>query len=194
MADCGNSPSFAPKTKTAFGLYEYLKAGIPILVLEPSCFSALSEDLPDLMDDAELAKLMNQGVFQMEDFLTQQWVAGKLDGEFAPMNDRAVVIHGHCHQKALQGMTAIEHLLNLASIPYEILDTGCCGMAGAFGYEKNHYEISVKIANESLVPALKRKPEAEVVANGFSCRHQIQDLAHRSSKHIIEQIKFSKNG
>ncbi|MBK8388571.1 MAG: FAD-binding protein [Saprospiraceae bacterium] len=181
-------------TKTAQGLEEYLKAGIPILVLEPSCFSALSEDLPDLMDDAELAKLMNQGVFQMEDFLTQQWVAGKLDGEFTPMNDTAVVIHGHCHQKALQGMTAIEHLLNLASIPYEILDTGCCGMAGAFGYEKNHYEISVKIANESLVPALKRKPEAEVVANGFSCRHQIQDLAHRSSKHIIEQIKFSKNG
>ncbi|HOY12569.1 MAG TPA: FAD-linked oxidase C-terminal domain-containing protein [Saprospiraceae bacterium] len=181
-------------TKTAMGLYEYIKTGTPILVLEPSCFSSLSEDLPDLIDDADVAKLLHQGVFQIEDFLTQEWVSGKLDGKFSAINDQPIVIHGHCHQKALQGMTAIEHLLNLASIPYEILDTGCCGMAGAFGYEKNHYEISVKIANESLIPALKRHPEAGVFANGFSCRHQIEDLAHRSSKHIIEQIKFSKNG
>jgi Fe-S oxidoreductase len=99
------------------------------------------------------------------------------------------VLHGHCHQKALVGMNGTAAALRLVpGLQVEVLDTGCCGMAGSFGFEKEHYDLSAAIANLSILPALANFPEALVVAPGTSCRHQIHDLAGRHARHPLEVL------
>jgi Fe-S oxidoreductase len=99
------------------------------------------------------------------------------------------VIHGHCHQKALVGTGGTAAALKLVpGLQVQALDTGCCGMAGSFGYEREHFDLSVKIAELSVLPALEKAPEATVVAPGTSCRHQIKDLAHRRALHPLEVL------
>jgi Fe-S oxidoreductase len=99
------------------------------------------------------------------------------------------VLHGHCHQKALLGVAASAPALRLVpGLKVNVLDAGCCGMAGSFGFEKAHYDLSVKIANLALLPALAEAPESTVVAPGTSCRHQIHDLAGRRALHPLELL------
>ncbi len=99
------------------------------------------------------------------------------------------VLHGHCHQKALVGVGGTTAALKLVpGLAVSVLDAGCCGMAGAFGFEKEHYDVSVAVGNLALVPALAAAPTAAVVAPGTSCRHQIRDLAGRHAKHPIEVL------
>ncbi len=100
------------------------------------------------------------------------------------------MLHGHCHQKALVGVGGTAAALRLVpGLDVTVLDTGCCGMAGSFGYEKEHYDLSVKIAGLALLPALAAAPEAAVVAPGTSCRHQIKDLAGRRALHPLEVLE-----
>jgi Fe-S oxidoreductase len=100
------------------------------------------------------------------------------------------VLHGHCIQKALVGPGGTAAALRLVpGLDVTVLDTGCCGMAGSFGYEKGHYDLSVKIAGLALLPALESAPEAAVVAPGTSCRHQIKDLAGRRALHPLEVLE-----
>jgi Fe-S oxidoreductase len=99
------------------------------------------------------------------------------------------VLHGHCHQKALVGVGGTAAALRLVpGLEVEVLDAGCCGMAGSFGFEREHYDLSVKIANLALLPALAEAPEATVVAPGTSCRHQVKDLARRRALHPLEVL------
>jgi Fe-S oxidoreductase len=99
------------------------------------------------------------------------------------------VLHGHCHQKALCGSSGSAAALRLVpGLQVNVLDAGCCGMAGSFGYEHDHYDLSVQIANLALVPALKAEPDATVAATGTSCRHQIRDLTGRRALHPLEVI------
>ncbi len=164
----------------------------PILVCEPSCATALKHDLPDLLDDEVLAKRISSRVTMIDTFLEQELAAGNIRfiWQNATHGERHFVVHTHCHQNTLDGGRWTHKLLE--RIPDAMVsDThaGCCGMAGSFGYEKEHARLSRSIAEQRLLPAIKKAlPEAMVVSNGFSCRQQINDLGQRRSKHVIEVL------
>jgi FAD/FMN-containing dehydrogenase/Fe-S oxidoreductase len=172
--------------KTVSKLRRYLEQGIPILTVEPSCHTALLDDLPDLLENEEDSKMMSKQVITVEDFMMK--VVKEDQVKIVPKQNKPLIVHGHCHLKSNSGLVASQFLLKAAGADFKILDTGCCGMAGAFGYEKNHYELSKKIAYSSLIPQIETNPDAIVVANGYSCKHQIKDFATRETKHIVEVI------
>ena len=176
--------------KTARNLDRFMKENIPILVCEPGCASSLTDDLPDLIEDEELANGLMNGVFMIDQFLHQEFNSGNLDATFTSDHEK-ITIHGHCHQKALYGTSAMKELLHqVEGLNCKEIDSGCCGMAGSFGYEKEHYEISDKIGSEILFPAVRDLDEdTAIVASGFSCRHQIKHFTGRQAKHWVEVIK-----
>ncbi len=159
--------------------------GVPVLGLEPSCVLTLADEWPELVP-GEDARRVAESAHLVEAWLASEIAAGRCD---LPVPTRAAkaLVHGHCHQKALVGvggtMAALKLVPNLTATA---LDAGCCGMAGAFGYEEEHYDLSVRIAGLQLLPALAAEPDALVVATGTSCRHQIRDLAGRTALHPIE--------
>ncbi|MDD5392908.1 MAG: FAD-linked oxidase C-terminal domain-containing protein [Thiothrix sp.] len=172
-----------------------LDTDTPILVCEPSCASALIHDLPDLLDDEALAAMISMRVTMIDTFIEQELAADSIEFNWkkigANEDQRHFLIHSHCHQKTLDGGRWTHKLLQ--RIPSAVvIDTnaGCCGMAGSFGYEKEHTHLSLSIAKQRLLPAIKKAPpEAIVVSNGFSCRHQINNLSHRVSRHVIEVLR-----
>lgn len=165
----------------------YVQRGVPVLVCEPSCASALTDDLPDLVGDRELADRVAAGVMMIDVFLDSEIAAGRLEPDFKPSSDR-LLIHGHCHQKALYGTAAMKRVLGgVPGLGVDEVDSGCCGMAGSFGYEKEHYEISQKIGEDRLFPAIRQLDDATtIVACGFSCRHQIAHFTGRHARHWVE--------
>jgi Fe-S oxidoreductase len=177
-------------TKTAQGLDHWLRQGIPVLACEPSCASALNDDLPDIIDDPELSGRLKSGVQMIDQFLAGEVREGRLKARFRSKAQQ-VLIHGHCHQKALYGTQAMKDLLEAdPSVNCSEIPSGWCGLAGCFGYEKEHYDLSRKIGSEILFPAVKEAAaDTEIVACGFSCRHQIQDFTGRRSRHWVEVIE-----
>ena len=134
-----------------------------------------------LPGNACAAKLAAQTVSLAEVLQQRRWKPGRLGGR--------ALLHGHCHQKALGGTRADVALLEAAGIETAAPETGCCGMAGSFGFRPDSYETSVKIANLSLLPKVKgAAAETFIVANGFSCREQIEDLAGRDTLHLAELL------
>lgn len=171
-----------------------LADGAPLLVCEPSCGSALSDDQPDLLDDVELASRVASRVQMLDHFLEQELSAGRCTLSWKAQGTESAqhfLVHAHCHQKTLDGGRWTHRLL--ARIPGAVVEdteAGCCGMAGAFGYEIEHAELSRKIAGLRLIPRLsKASPETQVVTNGFSCHHQIADLSGRKPRHIAEVVR-----
>ena len=160
--------------------------GTPILGLEPSCALTLSDEWPELVPGPE-ARRVAAAVRLADAWLGDQVRAGACRLPLAQTAGN-VVFHGHCHQRALVGVGGSAAALGLVSPDVTTLDAGCCGMAGAFGFEKAHYQISVDIANLALVPALDARPGATVAATGTSCRHQIRDLTGRHALHPIELL------
>ncbi|MBI1293061.1 FAD-binding protein [bacterium] len=176
--------------KTLRKLDVYARRGLPILTVEPSCCSALREDLPDLIDDAALGQRVSKAVIPIEHFLDQEQAAGRIKLDLKAVR-KNYLMHGHCHQKALEGTGPAKRLLGSADgLPRVAeVDSGCCGMAGSFGYEQEHYQISQEIGESRLFPAVRNRPEGTtVIANGFSCRHQIKDATGAKPMHIIEAI------
>jgi len=178
--------------KTVEGLKPYLDAGLPIVVCEPSCASALNDDLPDLLADEVIsAKLKNQ-VKVIDAFLADEVEGGILNHSFQAVSDN-LAIHGHCHQKALYGTAGLKTMLSLSNADVREIPSGCCGMAGSFGYEKEHYDISKKIGELLLFPAVRGlKKGTTLVANGFSCRHQIEHFTGVKGRHWVEVIRVKK--
>jgi len=163
--------------------------GLPIVGLEPSCLLTLRDEYVDLLrtDDAqEVARAS----FLLDEFLLRERSRGlTLPFKAGP---RRAVLHGHCHQKALVGTAPTVAALTWAGFQVSEVDSGCCGMAGSFGFEKEHYDISVTLGNRRLAPAVKAAPEdAEVIAPGISCRQQIQHLTGRRAKHPAEVLRES---
>ena len=158
----------------------YLKDGIPVVGLEPSCILSFRDELPALINDPNINLLKNNS-FTFEELLSKQ--CDKLN--FKKMNKK-VLLHGHCHQKAFDAVKPIESVLGMIEgLKIETIDTSCCGMAGSFGYNKNTYDISLKMAKESLFPAImKTKEDITVIADGTSCRCQIKDGINRESVHV----------
>ena len=163
----------------------YVARGLPIIGLEPSCLLTLRDEYRSMLPGEETEALAQQAML-LEEFLAAQQQQGKLQLKLKPLAAGRVLVHGHCHQKAFATMSAMQQTLELIpDLEIEVIDSGCCGMAGAFGYEASHYDLSMKMAELDLLPAV-RAAEADtlLVANGTSCRHQIEDGAQRNARHI----------
>jgi Fe-S oxidoreductase len=162
-----------------------LADGTPLLGLEPSCLLTLVDEWPELVPGAD-AERVAQAAVLADAWLAGQVRAGRTELTLKPRHER-VLVHGHCHQKALVGMGGTAAALGLVpGLDVSILETGCCGMAGSFGFEKKHYGLSTQVAELSLLPALRKEPDGTVVAMGTSCRQQIRDLAGRTAWHPLE--------
>ena len=169
-------------------LVPYAEQGIPIVGLEPSCILTFRDEYPDLLDDPRAARLA-AGTFLIEEFLLGLHEKGQLR---LPLRAgaKSVMLHGHCHQKALVGSNPSLQLLRLLpGARVDEIDSGCCGMAGSFGYEKEHYEMSLAIGNRRLFPAIRATdPTCEIVAGGVSCRQQIAHGTGRRARHLVEVL------
>lgn len=164
----------------------YAAAGIPIIGLEPSCILTFRDELPDLIDDPR-SKVLAEQIFLFDEFLAREIKAGRAKLKLKPSH-AAYLLHGHCHQKALIGSTAALDLLRqIPGAKVQEIDSGCCGMAGSFGYEAEHYQISQAIGERALFPAVRSHPaNGHVVAMGTSCRQQISDGTGRHARHLAE--------
>jgi Fe-S oxidoreductase len=169
-------------------LTPYVEQGIPIVGCEPSCVLTFRDEYPSLVDDPRADRLAKH-VFMIEEFLVNLLAQGTLSLPFKSPA-ASVLFHGHCHQKALIGSgTSLQVLRLLPGAQVEEVDSGCCGMAGSFGYEKEHYEMSLAIGNRRLFPAIKNKgPACEIVAAGVSCRQQIAHGTGRQARHLVEVL------
>ncbi len=175
--------------RTALKLDEYLRQGLKIVVCEPSCASALNDDLPDLIEDEALAQRLKADIKMIDVFLHQEMEAGMLDCSLEPVFENTF-LHGHCHQKALYGARSMAVLLKGSSAQVQEIPSGCCGMAGAFGYEKEHYELSEKIGEQVLFPAVRKMEEgAALIACGTSCRQQIRHFTGREAMHWVQAVR-----
>jgi Fe-S oxidoreductase len=180
---------------TIVTLKPYIQAGIPIVVLEPSCWAVFKDELTNILADRPDAQRLQQSVYTLGDFLH----AYAPHYPFPPLNHSAL-LHGHCHQKALARqddkhgtLSAEQSLLKHMAVSYEIPESGCCGMAGAFGFERGeHYDVSVACAERVLIPEIeKSRHDTWIIADGFSCREQIAQATHRRALHIAEVLRMS---
>jgi Fe-S oxidoreductase len=175
--------------KTAIALSRYIDEGLTVVVCEPSCASALNDDLPDLLDDEKLAGKLKDNVVMIDVFLEREIQNGNLKKSFESIAGD-ILIHGHCHQKALYGTASMKSVFQKTAKVVGEIPSGCCGMAGSFGYEAEHYDISEKIGGQVLFPAVKSiRAGTSIVANGFSCRHQIEHFTGVKPKHWVEVIR-----
>ncbi|MGH9165871.1 MAG: FAD-binding and (Fe-S)-binding domain-containing protein [Acidimicrobiales bacterium] len=162
-----------------------IAAGVPVVVLEPSCLSVLRDEMVGLLPNDEDAKRLSGQALSLAEFLGRRGYCPP------PLTGRAVV-HGHCHHKALWGMDAETSLLEDLGLDLDVLDSGCCGMAGAFGFEKDHYEVSIKVGERVLLPAVRAAPaDTLIIAEGFSCREQIAQTTERVAMHPAEVLSMA---
>jgi Fe-S oxidoreductase len=162
--------------------------GTPILGLEPSCILTLADEWTELLPGPQTSALASAAKMA-DSWLAEQVTGGRCELPLVRSEARCV-LHGHCHQKALLGVSASAPALRLVpGLDVRVLDAGCCGMAGSFGFEQKHYDLSIKIANLSLLPMLEKEPAATVVAPGTSCRHQVHDATGRKALHPLQVIE-----
>jgi Fe-S oxidoreductase len=168
----------------------YLERGVPIVGLEPSCTLALRDEVLALFPE-RAAGLARQS-FLFEEFLAAEADSGRLDLRFKPLQ-REALLHGHCHQKAFDAMPAVERVLRLVpQLEVRPIESSCCGMAGSFGYEAEHFDISMKMAEAALLPAVRAaSAEALIVADGTSCREQISHGTGRRPLHVARVLELA---
>jgi FAD/FMN-containing dehydrogenase/Fe-S oxidoreductase len=167
----------------------------PLIGVEPSAILTFRDEYVRLADDESAAKKIAKNAFTFEEFLAKEVENEKIDTSLFTKKVKTLKIHGHCHQKALSGTHASFQILNIPeNYKVTIINSGCCGMAGSFGYEKEHYEISMQVGEDTLFPKLRNTPkETQIVAAGTSCRHQIFDGTKRIAKHPITILKEALN-
>jgi FAD/FMN-containing dehydrogenase/Fe-S oxidoreductase len=170
---------------------QQIDAGLPFVFLEPSCASVFKDELLELFPSDPRAKRLSEQVWLFADFLAARAPDSFVSGRFKNALDGAhILLHGHCHHKAVFGGPGSEiALLRQAGAAVELIQAGCCGMAGPFGFEADKFEVSKTIANQGLLPAVQSAgPTTIVVADGFSCREQIDQLAHVKALHFAEVL------
>ena len=167
-------------------LADPIDAGIPIVVLEPSCASVFRDELRNLLPEDARADRLRAQTFLLSEFLER-----KVPGYAPPKLAGKIVLHGHCHHKAVMKMTDEESLLRKMGADVQSLDAGCCGMAGSFGFDTHKYDVSIAAGERVLLPAV-RKAEAEtlIVSDGFSCREQIAQTTNRTALHLADVLKL----
>jgi Fe-S oxidoreductase len=175
--------------RTLAALAPFAERGVPIVGLEPSCLFSFRDEYQVLgLGGAALA--LAPHTFMFEEFLAREHAAGCLRLNFKPLPQRRALLHGHCHQKAFDAMRPVETVLKLVpGLTVEPIEASCCGMAGAFGYAARHYDVSMAMGELSLLPAVREAgPDALIVADGTSCRHQIKDGASREALHVARVL------
>ena len=163
------------------------QAGVAIVGLEPSCLLTLRDEAR-VMGLGEKAEVVAKQALLLEEFIAREARAGRFKLAFKPA-DKPILLHGHCHQKAFDAVRPILEVLRLIpQAQVELIESSCCGMAGSFGLEAGHYEVSMQMAEASLLPAVRKAPDAIVLADGTSCRHQIADGAQREAIHVARLL------
>lgn len=164
---------------------------LPILGIEPSAILTFRDEYLRLVDDVAEAQKVAQRSFLIEEFLHEEIKAGNITATSFNKEAKVLKIHGHCHQKALSSVAHTFAILNLPeNYKPTIIPSGCCGMAGSFGYEKEHYDVSINIGEQTLFPAVRKaKATTIIVANGTSCRHQIKDGTARVALHPVTVLR-----
>ena len=170
-------------------LYPYADQGIAIVGCEPSCVLTFRDEYPELLNDEKSRKVADH-VYMIEEFLMMLQEKEELELEFNGVPQK-VLFHAHCHQKALAGTDSSMAALRLPpGFQVELVNAGCCGMAGAFGYEREHYEISMNIGEAALFPAVRAKDEEwQVAVTGVSCRQQIEHGTGKKARHLVEILR-----
>jgi Fe-S oxidoreductase len=168
-------------------LRKEIRAGTPVIGLEPSCVAVFRDELINLFPNDEDAKRLSQQTFLLSEFLQKKAAHVQL-----PKLYRKAIVHLHCHHAAIMKSTDEEATLKRLGLDYEILNAGCCGMAGSFGYESGKYEISVKSGERVLLPRVRNAgKDTLIIADGFSCREQIEQLTKRQALHLAEVLQMA---
>ncbi len=170
-------------------LKDIITDDMPLIGIEPSCILSFRDEYPRLVsaDLIEDAKKLAKNCFQVDEFLAIELDKGNIKKEQFTKVEKKIKLHGHCHQKALSSVTPTKKLLEFPeNYKVEMIPSGCCGMAGSFGYEKEHYEVSMQVGELVLFPAIRKASDYEIAAPGTSCRHQIHDGTGRKAKHPVE--------
>ncbi|HTK95205.1 MAG TPA: FAD-linked oxidase C-terminal domain-containing protein, partial [Terriglobales bacterium] len=165
---------------------DYIRAGLPIVVLEPSCAAVFRDELPNLIPHDEDGRRLSKQVKLLSEFLENdaQWQPPRLE--------RKALLHGHCHHKSLMKMTAEESLLKKMGVEFEAPETGCCGMAGSFGFEADKYDVSIAVGERVLLPAVRKAPlDTILIADGFSCQEQITQTTERHALHLAQVVQMA---
>jgi FAD/FMN-containing dehydrogenase/Fe-S oxidoreductase len=168
-----------------------IQEGLPVVVLEPSCAAVFRDELLNLLPHDEDAKRLSQQTFLLSEFLRKKAVDCRL-----PKMKRKAIVHGHCHHKAIMTMKDEDAVLQRLGLDYTMLDSGCCGMAGAFGFEAGeHYEVAMKCGERVLLPAVRAaEKDSLIIADGFSCREQIAQASDRHALHLAQVIQLAMRG
>lgn len=166
-------------------LQPLLKEGVAVVGLEPSCIAAFRDELVNFFPQEPDAQRLSRQAFMLSEFLERQ-------NYMPPTLHRRALVHGHCHHKAIMHMDAEIAVLKKMELDYELLDSGCCGMAGSFGFEKKKYDVSVQVGERSLLPRVRETDEETlIITNGFSCKQQIEQLTGRQSLHLAEVLRMA---
>jgi Fe-S oxidoreductase len=166
--------------------------GTPIVVLEPSCASVFRDELLNLFPEDPRARKLSRQLFLFSEFVERSVSRFNLNGPAIErdVSSRKALVHGHCHHKSIMKMEDEEAVLRRLGIDYQMPAPGCCGMAGAFGFEKGKYDVSLAIAELELLPAVRNAPpDWLIIADGFSCREQIQQCTGRRTMHLAEVMR-----
>jgi FAD/FMN-containing dehydrogenase/Fe-S oxidoreductase len=171
------------------GLAPYVREGIKVVGVEPSCIAAFRDELPSMMPHDEDAKRLSKNTLTLAEFLINA-----AEGYEPPLLEREAIVHGHCHQKATVGLAAEQDLYEKMGLDYEVLDSGCCGLAGSWGFEEDKYDLSMKIGERRLLPAARNaEGDTIIMSDGFSCKTQIEQGASggRRALHTAQVIKMA---
>ncbi|MFD1613693.1 FAD-binding and (Fe-S)-binding domain-containing protein [Gelatiniphilus marinus] len=163
----------------------------PLIGVEPSAIFTFKDEYLKLADDKTSAEAIAKHTFLIEEFIQKEIALGNISSNQFTLEEKTIKFHGHCHQKAMSNQLSSFSVLSLPkNYKVTIIPSGCCGMAGSFGYEKEHYKVSMQVGEQTLFPAVRKAPETTIIsANGTSCRHQIKDGTQREAKHPITILK-----
>ena len=168
-------------------LAPFIQAGVPMVGLEPSCVAVFRDELRQLFPNDERATRLSDQCYLLSEFLQVHAPAFVY-----PSLDRTALVHTHCHHRAVMKLDAQEHVLDAMGLNHHVLDAGCCGMAGSFGFERDHYDLSMTIGERVLLPAVRQAAkDALIIADGFSCREQIAQGTDRRALHLAEVLEIA---
>ena len=168
-------------------LQPWITAGVPLVGIEPSCVAVFRDEMIEVFPHREDARILSKQTFIFSEFMEMQ-------NHEIPQLHRKALVHGHCHHKSVIHMDAEVSVLKKLGLEYEIVDDSCCGMAGAFGFASEHYDVSVKIGEQTLCPAVHAADDDTlIIANGFSCQQQIEQLTGRKAMHLAQVVEMAMN-
>src|ERR687889_1007099 len=168
-------------------LAPHVRDGVKVVGVEPSCVAAFRDELPNMLPHDEDARRLSNNTLTLAEFLVNE-----AEDYEPPKLERKAIVHGHCHQKATVGLGAERRLYEMMGLDYEVLDSGCCGLAGSWGFEGDKYELSMKIGERRLLPAVRDAEEGAIImADGFSCKTQVAQGTDRRPLHTAQVIKMA---